>query len=108
MHGIGQFILEVITSLLEYVRTCLPRKVHGFQRGTHMNGNGPSLMVSVDTDNTCVLFTCTHSFSYCGPCRSTVMVFIRRWPLLTGPVPGMTSTVGIWKKPTISLDKVRL
>lgn len=104
MHGIGQFILEVITFLLEY----LPRKVHGFQRGTHTNGNGPSLMVSVDTDNACALFTCTHSFSYCGPCSSIVMVFIRMWPLLTGHMPGMTSTAGIWKKPTISLDKVRL
>lgn len=64
MHGIGQFILEVITSLLECVRTCLPREVRGFQRSAHMNGNGASLMVPVNTDNACALFRCTHTFFF--------------------------------------------
>ena len=64
MHGIGQFILEVITSLLECVRTCLPWEVRGFQRSTHMNGNRASLMVPVNTDNACALFRCTHTFFF--------------------------------------------
>lgn len=109
MHGIGQFILEVITSLLECVRTCLPREVRGFQRSAHMNGNRAS-HGSCRTQIMPVLFSDahTHSFSYCGPCSSTVIVFIKRWPHLTGHMPGMTSAVGIWKKPTISLEKIRL
>lgn len=61
MHGIGQFILEVITCLLESVRTCFPRDVQGFQRGTHMNDNGASLTLPVNTDNACALFTCTQT-----------------------------------------------
>lgn len=51
IHGIGQFILEVMTSFLEHVRACFPNGCSEISVVHAMHGNGASLMVPVDTDN---------------------------------------------------------
>lgn len=88
MHGIGQFIR--VTSLLECVRTCLPREVRGFQRA-------PTWMVAghlswfLWTQIMPVLFSDAHTFFFLlWPLQLYSHGLYPRWPHLTGHMPGMT------------------